>query len=138
MSETQKKSGFFDLPKKKTCNHPEHNPPTHLHIPQGQGYIHICPGCKKEKVIVPPQFSLERKKISSISNCDKKEVFFTTDHCQPHGLGDSWVSCTHTLPLKVVKRDELPSGIITNKEELIKVLYNDHKVINNPNPEYQA
>ena len=52
-----KKGGFFDLDKKKICNHPEHNPPTHLYIPQGQGYLHICPACQKEMKLIPPQIS---------------------------------------------------------------------------------
>jgi hypothetical protein len=49
------KGGFFDLPKMETCNHPEHTPPKHLHIPQGKGYKHICPSCGKETIIIPPQ-----------------------------------------------------------------------------------
>lgn len=39
------KSGFFDLPVTRTCTHREHNPPTHMYIPPGQGYRHVCPGC---------------------------------------------------------------------------------------------
>lgn len=53
-----KKSGFFDLSKTEFCKHPEHNPPTHIHIPQGQGYRHICPNCGKETILIPPQISL--------------------------------------------------------------------------------
>lgn len=51
------KSGYFDLPKQQICNHPEHNPPTHLYIPPGKGYKHICPGCGKEKTIIPIQIT---------------------------------------------------------------------------------
>jgi hypothetical protein len=51
------KGGFFDLPNKKMCNHPEHNPPTHLHIPQGKGYKHLCPACKKSTIVIPPQIT---------------------------------------------------------------------------------
>ena len=39
------KPGFFDLPKHQVCSHYAHNPPSHLYIPPGQGYRHICPGC---------------------------------------------------------------------------------------------
>ncbi|QDH83526.1 hypothetical protein [Achromobacter phage Motura] len=46
----QKQSGFFDLPVAQFCTHPEHNFPTHLYIPPGQGYRHVCPGCKREEV----------------------------------------------------------------------------------------
>lgn len=28
-----------------SCNHPEHDFPTMLHIPVGQIYVHTCPGC---------------------------------------------------------------------------------------------
>lgn len=55
--ELNKQGGFFDLPKLNICNNPEHNPPTHIHIPQGKGYRHICPGCGKEQVIIPQQIS---------------------------------------------------------------------------------
>lgn len=27
------------------CIHPEHNPPSHLYIPQGYIYKHTCPSC---------------------------------------------------------------------------------------------
>lgn len=51
----EKKGGFFDLDIPESCNDPEHNPPSHLHIPQGKGYRHVCPSCKKEQIIIPPQ-----------------------------------------------------------------------------------
>lgn len=50
----EKQSGFFDL-KQENCTDPSHNPPTHLHIPTGKGYRHICPSCKNETIIIPPQ-----------------------------------------------------------------------------------
>ena len=53
-----KESGFFPLDKKKVCNSREHNPPSHLHIPQGQGYQHVCPQCGKVTIIYPQQISL--------------------------------------------------------------------------------
>lgn len=53
------KSGFFDLPKIEICTHPEHNPPTMLHIPQGKGYKHICPACGKVRILMPQQVSLK-------------------------------------------------------------------------------
>jgi hypothetical protein len=54
-----KKSGFFDLEIEKTnqCKHPEHFPPTMIHIPQGKGFRHICPKCGHETVIIPQQIS---------------------------------------------------------------------------------
>jgi hypothetical protein len=53
-----KRGGFFDLPKEKKCKDREHEPPKHLHIPQGKGYRHVCPTCGEETVIIPPQVSL--------------------------------------------------------------------------------
>lgn len=52
------KGGFFDLPKEKSCKHREHNPPTHICIPRGKGYRHVCPGCGNVTTIIPPQISL--------------------------------------------------------------------------------
>jgi len=52
-----KKGGFFDLEKMKICSHPEHNPPAHLYIPPGKGYIHICPSCQNEVKLIPPQIT---------------------------------------------------------------------------------
>ena len=81
--------------------------------------------------------------IITISNLDKNQFFFTTDHCQPHNLGSSWVSCTSTLPMVVTPRKSLPTGIITNKAEYKKVMCNGFggepmEDIPNPQPEYQA
>ena len=53
-----KKGGFFDLPKDKTCKDINHKPPTHIHIPQGKGYRHICPTCGNVIDLIPPQISL--------------------------------------------------------------------------------
>lgn len=65
---TKEKGGFFDLPKTKParyfreepkqCYSPDHEPPSHLNIPQGQGYRHICSGCGKVTTIIPPQNTL--------------------------------------------------------------------------------
>lgn len=52
---TEEKSHFEDLEDSKKCNHPEHKPPTHLFIPQGKKYIHICPGCKNRIELTPLQ-----------------------------------------------------------------------------------
>lgn len=48
-----RKSGFEPLEKTfKLCHNPEHDPPAIIHIPVDQQYRHICPGCKKETVII--------------------------------------------------------------------------------------
>ena len=43
-------SGFEDIDdidwnRYENCNHPSHNPPTHLYIPFGKRYRHVCPAC---------------------------------------------------------------------------------------------
>lgn len=55
MKDDDRKGGFFDLPKQDFCHHREHKPPTHLYIPPGKGYVHVCPGCGKRTTIIPPQ-----------------------------------------------------------------------------------
>jgi hypothetical protein len=42
----ERKSGFFPDPfYERPCLDPSHNAPTHLSIPPGQIYIHVCPSC---------------------------------------------------------------------------------------------
>lgn len=36
---------FFNLPFGGRCNDPEHYPPTHLWVPPGMGFRHVCPKC---------------------------------------------------------------------------------------------
>lgn len=49
-------SGFFDLPKTETCQHPEHSPPTGLYIPPGKGYKHVCKGCGWAQTLIPLEY----------------------------------------------------------------------------------
>jgi predicted RNA-binding Zn-ribbon protein involved in translation (DUF1610 family) len=35
------------------CNHPEHNPPGFIVIPQGHKLEHKCPACGKESIVRP-------------------------------------------------------------------------------------
>lgn len=53
----QPKGGFFNLHQNIKCNDKSHDPPSHLHIPQGQGYRHVCPSCGKVTELIPPQIS---------------------------------------------------------------------------------
>ena len=57
LAEKEERSHFEDLDVAPKCNHPEHEPPTHLHIPFGKKYVHICPGCKRRIELIPPQIS---------------------------------------------------------------------------------
>lgn len=57
LNKSEKKGGFFDLPQDTICKDKSHEPPTHIHIPQGKGYRHICPSCGKVTDLIPPQIS---------------------------------------------------------------------------------
>lgn len=77
--------------------------------------------------------------IITHTNADTGEFFFSTDHCQKHNLGDRWVPCTYgPLPGHVSPRPSLPTGVINNKEDYLKVFGVNNKQILNPQPEYQA
>lgn len=64
---------------------------------------------------------------------DIEAVFFSNDHCHPEVAGiDNWVPVTmyfNNGEYRVVPRPELPSGVIRNIEEFIKVFFYDTKVI---------
>jgi hypothetical protein len=76
-------------------------------------------------------------RVTTISNLYTMEYFFTTDHCQKHGLGDRFVPCTYTLPMRVVKRKAVKDGLISTIEQLKAVFYYDMTEIPNPDPSYQ-
>jgi hypothetical protein len=79
-----------------------------------------------------------KKPIITISSIDKKQFFFTTDHCQKHNLGEDWVSCSSYLPIYVVPRAVVPDGWVKTKEQYKSVFYYNYEEIPNPNPAYQA
>lgn len=47
-----------DMQVKKTCQHPEHNFPTHLYIPAGETHTHVCPNCGNEITVTTPIVTL--------------------------------------------------------------------------------
>lgn len=53
-----KRGGLFPLPTQKQCRDPGHNAPTHISIPSGYGYRHVCPACGHSVTICPPQATL--------------------------------------------------------------------------------
>ena len=57
-SDGKPRSGFFPLGRITTCRDPEHLAPSHITIPQGQGYRHVCPSCGHVQVVMPPQVFL--------------------------------------------------------------------------------
>jgi hypothetical protein len=75
--------------------------------------------------------------IVTISNMDDNTFFFSKDHCQNHGLGNSFVPCTHYIPSMVTPRESVPDGVIKNVKDLISVFYYDMTEIPNPNPNMQ-
>lgn len=58
MYNSKSESGYFDLPTEVKCNDRSHNPPSHLHIPYGKGYRHVCPRCKNVIIITSPNITL--------------------------------------------------------------------------------
>lgn len=62
---------FFDLPRDKSCIHPEHTPPSGLYIPPGKGYRHICPGCGASAIVIPQQFFLSASPTTQVDPNDK-------------------------------------------------------------------
>ncbi len=51
-------SSFFPLKTEKRCTNRGHNIPSHMVIPQGQGYRHVCPGCGEVQIVIPQQYTL--------------------------------------------------------------------------------
>jgi len=50
----KRESGFEPINNewiKPVCHNPSHYPPTHLYIPAGQQYRHVCPGCGEETIV---------------------------------------------------------------------------------------
>jgi len=78
-----------------------------------------------------------KKQIIVISNMDNMTYFFSTNHCQNHGLGDNYVPCTHYIPSRVEPRESVPNGIINNVNDLVAVFYDDMKEIPNPDSKFK-
>lgn len=75
--------------------------------------------------------------ITTISSIENGHFFFTTDHCQLHNLGSDYVPVTYRLPMSVVPRESLPSGVIETLDDLVLIFYSDMAQIPNPNPEFE-
>lgn len=73
-----------------------------------------------------------KNQVVVISNMNNNTYFFSTDHCQNHGLGSNYVSTTHYLPSQVKPRESVPDGIINDVKDLVAVFYHDMKEIPNP------
>ena len=68
ITKPEKQGGFFDLPQDKRCKDKSHEPPTHIHIPQGKGYRHVCPSCGKVTDLIPPQISFWNVVVAITAN----------------------------------------------------------------------
>jgi hypothetical protein len=74
---------------------------------------------------------------------EKEEYFFSTDHCQGvKGRGEGtypegFVPTTFYLPMTVVPRPCLPSGLVETLEQMILIFFKDAKEIPNPDPRFQ-
>ena len=47
----------------RPCMHPAHNPPTHIYIPEGKRYRHICPACGKEQIIKASRVTMRAESV---------------------------------------------------------------------------
>ncbi len=66
------------------------------------------------------------KIIKIISSYEEKKYFFTTDHCQDHGLGDTYIPASYNIGMTW-----------HNKCDVVSVFYQHMDEIPNPNPEYK-
>jgi len=78
-----------------------------------------------------------RKSIVVISNLDNMTYFFSTNHCQEHGLGECFVPCSHAVPMYVEPRPCVPNGVVRNVTDLVAVFYDDMQEIPNPDTNFQ-
>lgn len=55
LNSTRPKSGFEPDPESQSepCRDPGHEAPTHLYVPAGQRYRHVCPGCGRMVFLYP-------------------------------------------------------------------------------------
>lgn len=49
-----RRGSFEDIPAQERCLNPSHEPPSHMVIPAGKQYRHVCPGCGREMILRPP------------------------------------------------------------------------------------
>ena len=85
-----------------------------------------------------------RQDYTIIHSMEKKQFFFSIDHCQgviEGGVPDEyreahWVPISFGLPYSVVPRPEFPDGWIDTIEKEIALQYPGEEEIPNPNPRY--
>lgn len=57
MTEPNEQPIRWNEDKLKPCLTPGHEFPSHLYIPPGQTYKHVCPGCHQETVVTAPNIT---------------------------------------------------------------------------------
>lgn len=55
---------FIDRELLEGCQHPEHNPPSHIHVPRDKVYIHECPKCGNVTRMISPNIVLDLNDIT--------------------------------------------------------------------------
>jgi len=50
---------------------------------------------------------------------------------------ENYVPCSHTVPMYVEPRPDIPDGFVRNATDLVNVFYDDMKEIPNPDPNFQ-
>jgi hypothetical protein len=91
----QERSHFEDIEIISRCTHPEHNPPMHLHIPQGKRYVHICPYCRHREILQPPQISFSVQEFKS-----PEQIL------NEHDLNFDWMSSKWTKNMTISAMEE--------------------------------
>jgi hypothetical protein len=75
------------------------------------------------------------------SNSDRREYFFSTDHCQGVHASNTYpkgfVPTTFHLPHYVVPRPTCPSGWVRTVADVILIYHPGDREIPNPDPSYQ-
>lgn len=66
MKKNERKGGFEDIPEQERCRNAQHDPPTHMVIPPGKQYRHICPGCGLEILLRPPMIWMTHQQITAV------------------------------------------------------------------------
>jgi hypothetical protein len=74
------------------------------------------------------------KHYTIVSNRNRGEFFYAKFHSN-YNLGDDWVPVSFSLPMTVVKRSSLPTGIVETIEQHNMIFFHDSKEIPHPCPE---
>jgi len=74
------------------------------------------------------------KRYTIVSNRERAEFFFARFHSN-YNLGDEWVPVSFSLPMSVVPRPSLPTGIVKTIEQHNMIFFSDSKQIPHPKPE---